>query len=119
LFALAFRERREELVAGVVERLGAAALPCPPLWSELYRVGTAVIGIALAAGEAGLLERVDHRDHGRPVDPELLADRLLGELAGAGEERWKKALSRRRIVKAPSHAGARVARWTRRRSSTG
>ena len=56
-----------------------------PRGGEVERVGAPVDGVAAPLGEPALLEVVDERDHGAAVDPQRVAERLLGLALGGGE----------------------------------
>src|SRR5215472_6918894 len=74
-------ESVEELVGGRVEDPGRALLDGVALRSEGERVRAPVGRVPPADHDALLLELVDQLDDGRAVDPELLAQRLLGDRA--------------------------------------
>ena len=56
-----------------------------PSGRQVERVRAPVDGVAAPLGEPALLEVVDERDHGAAVDPQRVAQRLLGLALGGGE----------------------------------
>ena len=56
-----------------------------PRGSEVERVRAPVARVAAALGEPALLQVVDERDHGAAVDPQRVAERLLGLALGGRE----------------------------------
>src|SRR5438874_11108021 len=70
VIALGRLESAEELVRGVVERLGGALLNGPAARSEAECIRTAIGGVPPADHCALALQLVDQLDHRGAVDPE-------------------------------------------------
>ena len=85
LDALGRRQRGADLVLMAVAGSLNLTERVPALLGQVQRVGAAVGGVAPAFDQAALLEFVDQEDHPGRVEPDELAERLLGEPLVGGQ----------------------------------
>jgi hypothetical protein len=105
------RQQLDVALVGCALELGKQVAPSG---RQVERVSAPVDGIAAALGELALLEVVDERDHRAAVDPERVAERLLGLALGGGEVAehsevpWVEVESREVFGKLPMRVGAEL-----------
>jgi len=85
LDALGRRQRGADLVLMAVAGSLYLAERVPAFLGQVQRVGAAVGGVAPAFDQAALFELVDQEDHPGGVEPDELADGLLGQPLVGGQ----------------------------------
>ena len=78
-------EGGQQLDVALVDRALEVGEQVAPSGRQVEGVRAPVDGVTAPLGEPALLEVVDERDHGAAVDPERVAERLLGLALGGGE----------------------------------